>query len=112
MHRIIQNINGKAEVKTSFRGREIVLKPKHTMSIDWEDEEHRALYHHLLSTYKFVIDRTTIHLKSSVEEETVKLQTGFHQDLMDFIASKAPAKFVKRIIYTDDSITIKWGKGK
>ncbi len=59
--RIIQNINGKATVRTMFRGRQVELKPKHSIKLDHNNEEERALYEHLLGTFGFVVDRTAIY---------------------------------------------------
>lgn len=112
MNKIIQNINGKATVTTSFRGRTVVMKPKHSMTLNWDDEEDRALYRHLLSTYKFVIDRTSIYGVKPEVEERVPIQKTFFQDLVDFIEEKAPRKFLKRILYTDNSVTVEFGGGR
>lgn len=55
--KILKNI-GRSNIKTIFRGREIKLPAKHSLTLDWDDEEHRALYYHLTGIFGFVIDIT------------------------------------------------------
>lgn len=110
--KVIQNINGKATVTTTFRGRTVTLKPKHSMTLDFNLEEDRALYRHLLSTYHFIIDRTAIFAKESIVEDPVTLQKTFFQELVNFIHEKAPKDYLKRILYTDNSVTIEFGNKK
>ena len=57
--KVLRNVNGKAVMKASFRGRTIILLPKRTMKLDLDDEEQAALYHHILITYGFVLDITS-----------------------------------------------------
>lgn len=56
--RIIKNVS-RTNVKTIFRGRKIELPAKHSLSLDWEREEDRALYYYLTKVYDFVIDITS-----------------------------------------------------
>lgn len=58
MKKVVQNINGKHTARTIFRGREIVVKPKQSLKLDLDNEEEKALYHHLLSTFGFIWDIT------------------------------------------------------
>jgi len=55
---ILKNINGKETVDTVFRGKKIVIKPKHSMILDAQKEEDRAKAQFLLSTYGFLVDIT------------------------------------------------------
>lgn len=64
---ILKNLNGDTTIDTNFRGKRIIMKPKHSIvSIDGkmksffdrEKEEERALTDHLLQNYKFVVDIT------------------------------------------------------
>lgn len=45
-------------VKTIFRGREIVFKSKRSKSFDMNDEEQAAEYRHWRQIYQFIIDIT------------------------------------------------------
>lgn len=109
MQKVIQNINGKATVKTIFRGREVVLKPKHSLTLDLANEEDKALYRHLLSTYAFIIDKTTIISGGSTPEIKVPIQNAFRQKLIQFIEDNVPRDYLKRITYSDTEVIISFG---
>lgn len=66
---VLKNINGRATAKGGFRGRDVIIKPKHSYIIDSTDkkeDEEEAKY--ILSTFAFVIDIT----KRIEEEQGVK----------------------------------------
>ena len=54
---IIKNLS-RNSINTTFRGKRITLKGKNSLSLNGEDEEELALYHHLTQTFGFVIDIT------------------------------------------------------
>ena len=110
MQKVIQNINGKATVKTIFRGREIVLKPKHSLTLDLDNEEDKALYRHLLSIYSFVIDRTAIISREPTVDIRVPVQNTFQRKLIKFLEKEMPRDYLKRVTYSDTEIIISFGE--
>ena len=56
---VLKNINGKVSAKGYFRGREIVIKPKHSYVLS-EDEEGLAEAQYLKSTFGFLVDITNL----------------------------------------------------
>jgi hypothetical protein len=62
---ILKNINGKVTARGWFRGREIVIHPKHSYILE-SDEEGIAEANYLKQTFGFVIDITSLY---KVEDE-------------------------------------------
>lgn len=56
---VLKNINGGVTVNTVFRGRKIVIKPRHSLVLK-SDEEGKAEAQYLTSTYGFVVDITRL----------------------------------------------------
>jgi hypothetical protein len=56
---VLKNINGSAKVDTIFRGRKVVIKPKHSLILP-DGEEGKAEAQYLTSTFGFVLDITKL----------------------------------------------------
>ena len=68
---VLKNINGKETIRTSFRGRKIVIKPKCSHILK-EDEEGLAEANFLKSTYGFLLDVTDLIKPKEVADEDKK----------------------------------------
>ena len=68
---ILKNINGKETVKTKFRGRNIIIKPKCSYILE-EDEEGLAEAAHLKQTFGFLLDVTDLVRPKEVSDENEK----------------------------------------
>lgn len=56
---VLKNINGKATARGFFRGRNIVIPPKFSYTLE-DDEEGKAEAAYLLSTFGFLVDITSL----------------------------------------------------
>ena len=68
---VLKNINGKETVRTSFRGRDIIIKPKCSHILK-EDEEGLAEANFLKQTYGFLLDVTDLVKPKEVSNENEK----------------------------------------
>lgn len=68
--KVLKNLSHNT-VETIFRGRKIVFHPKRSMVLG-DDEESLALAKHLLETFGFIIDRSSLYSEEVKNNENTQ----------------------------------------
>ncbi|OQB05822.1 MAG: hypothetical protein BWY21_01971 [Parcubacteria group bacterium ADurb.Bin216] len=69
---VLKNINGKETIRTRFRGRDVIIKPKCSYILK-ETEEGLAEANYLKQTYGFLLDVTSLIKPEEVSDENKKI---------------------------------------